>query len=170
MGNMRRFPSKPAHPVLRHAAALALLLALAAPAAFADVVATEAWSRATVPGATTGVGYLVLTNNGDEKRELLRITSTVCDTVMLHQSSVDAEGIARMWPIAKLEIGPGESVRFEPNGRHVMFMDIKAPFVTGGKVPLTLQFDGGEKPVTVMLEVRPLVPVSPDPKPHDHHQ
>ena len=138
------------------AAAFSLLLAVLAPTAFADIVVTEAWSRATVPGVTTGVGYLVLTNNGDEKRSLLRITSPVCDTVMLHLSSVDSQGVARMWPIGQLELEPGQSIRFEPTGRHVMFMGISTPFKVGTKVPLVLQFDGGEKPVTVMLEVRPI--------------
>jgi copper(I)-binding protein len=139
-------------------ASVVVLVALQAAPARADVVATQGWSRATVPGATTAVGYLVLQNTGTEKRKLLRITSSVCDTIMLHQSSVDSQGVAHMWPIASLEIGPGESLRFEPNGRHIMFMDLNAPFAVGTKVPLLLQFDGGEKELTVMLEVRPLVP------------
>jgi copper(I)-binding protein len=106
------------------------------------------------------VGYLVLTNNGEELRSLLKITSPVCDRISLHRSSVDSEGVARMWPVGSLKIEPGESVRFDPNGLHVMFVDIKASFKAGDKVPLTLQFDGFEKPFTVMLEVRPLVPAA----------
>ncbi len=121
-----------------------------------EVVASEAWARATVPGATTGVAYLVLTNKGNEDAKLLSITSSVCDKIMIHRSTIDSEGVARMWPVGKLEIAPGESVRFDPNGLHVMFMDLKAPFVVGQKVPLKLIFEG-EQPITVMLEVRPLV-------------
>jgi copper(I)-binding protein len=124
----------------------------------ADIVLSEGWSRATVPGTTVGVGYFVVKNTGDQARKLLLITSPVSDNVMLHQSSVDAQGVARMWPVGSLEIKAGESVRFEPNGRHVMFMDLKTPFATGKAVPLLLQFDGGEKAVTILLEVRPLVP------------
>jgi periplasmic copper chaperone A len=131
----------------------------------ADVVGSEGWARATVPGAKLGAAYLVLTNKGDEPRKLLRITSTVSDNVMLHQSSVDSQGVARMWPLAGLEIGPGESVRFEPNGRHVMLRDLKSGLVAGAKVPLTLQFDGYEKEFTVLLEVRSLVPAA---APVDH--
>ena len=144
--------------------AAVLGMALAVPAV-ADVVASEAWSRATVPGATVGAGYLVLTNTGDSPRKLLRITSTVSDNVMLHRSSVDAQGVAHMWPVAKLEIGPGESVRFEPNGLHVMFMDLNAAFEVGKRVPLMLRFEGEEKDLTVLLEVRPLVPAA---APVDH--
>ncbi len=132
-------------------------MALAAPA-MADVVGSAGWSRATAPGAKEAVGYLVLTNDGDEERKLLKITSPVSDAVTLHRSSVDAQGVARMWPVGFLKLAPGESVQFEPNALHVMFTDLKTAFKAGDKVPLILQFDGFEKPFTVMLEVRPLVP------------
>lgn len=135
----------------------AALLAIAAVSARAEVVASAGWSRATVPGSTTAVGYLLLTNTGTEARDLLKITSPLCDKVMLHRSSVDAQGVARMWPVGSLSIKPGETVRFEPNGLHVMFMELGAPFVAGTRVPLQLQFED-EKEITVLLEVRPLVP------------
>jgi periplasmic copper chaperone A len=140
----------------------------ASPAA-AEVVASEAWTRATAPGAA-GVGYLVLTNKGDEEAKLLKIVSPVCDKIMIHRSTIDNEGVARMWPVASLRIAPGESLRFEPNGLHVMFMDLKSPFKVGQKVPLQLTFEG-EREFTVMLEVKPLVPdagMDHSSKPRDH--
>lgn len=127
--------------------------------AHAEVVASDGWTRATAPGTTTGVGYLVLTNRGSDEAKLLKIVSPVSDRVMLHRSSIDSQGVARMWPLAKLEIAPGDSVRFEPNGLHVMFMDLKTPFVAGQKVSLQLTFEG-EPEITVLLEVRPLAPDS----------
>jgi hypothetical protein len=141
---------------LRRTAILALAL-LAAPLVHADIVASEGWSRATPPRATTAVGYLVLTNTGSESRSLLRIISPASDRVMIHRSSVDHNGMARMWPVGELTLKPGETLRFDPVGFHVMFTDISAPFVAGAKVPLSLLFED-EKEVTVMLEVRPLVP------------
>jgi copper(I)-binding protein len=85
------------------------------------------------------------------------MVSPVSDKVMIHRSSIDENGVARMWPVAKIAIAPGESLRFEPNGLHVMFMDLKAPFAVGQKVPLQLTFEG-EQEFTVLLEVKPLVP------------
>jgi copper(I)-binding protein len=38
-----------------------------------------------------------------------------------------------------------------------MFMDLPKPLVAGTKVPLQLQFEG-EKEITVLLDVRPLMP------------
>jgi copper(I)-binding protein len=124
--------------------------------AMAEVVGTDAWTRATAPGAA-GVGYLVLTNKGSDTAKLIKIVSPVCDRIMIHRSSIDENGIARMWAVGKLEIAPGESVRFAPNGLHVMFMEMKAPFRVGQQVPLQLTFEG-EPEITVMLEVKPLVP------------
>jgi copper(I)-binding protein len=137
-------------------------------AAMADVIGSAGWSRATPPGAKEGVGYLVLTNNGDEERSLLKITSTVSDKVTIHRSSIDSEGIARMWPVGKLKLEPGETLTFDPNGLHVMFNDIKVALKAGDKVPLTLQFDGFEKPFTLQLEVRSLVPAKAAAA-HSHH-
>ncbi|MFO1504279.1 MAG: copper chaperone PCu(A)C [Steroidobacteraceae bacterium] len=148
------------HPIpllRRHCAGFLALVLLAAPPVRADIVAADGWSRATPPRATTAVGYLVLTNTGGESRSLLRIVSPVSDRVMIHRSSIDNNGVARMWPMGEFTLRAGETLRFDPNGFHVMFMDIKAPFVAGTKVPLSLLFED-EKEVTVMLEVRPLVP------------
>jgi periplasmic copper chaperone A len=145
-------------------------LAVVTPAA-ADVVASEGWARATTPGARTGAGYLVLTNNGPETRKLLKIVSPASDEVSLHQSSVDAQGMSRMWPLAVLELAPGQTVKFEPSGKHVMFTGLQKAFVAGQTIPLQLRFDGGQPEFTVQLEVRPLVPAAPDrsqPAGHQH--
>lgn len=152
---------KPFPRVFAWALALPLVAALAP--VHADVVASDAWSRATVPGATTAAGYMVLTNTGSDERKLLKITSPVCDTVSLHRSSVNSEGRARMWPVGSLEIRAGETVRFDPNGLHVMFTGIQAPFKVGDTIPLMLTFEGDQKQIaeiTVQFEVRPLVPDS----------
>jgi copper(I)-binding protein len=146
---------------------LAALAGFAATPAVADVVATEAWTRATVPGTNVAAAYFVLTNQGEKERALLRIASPLCDMVRIHISSVDNQGVSRMWPVGKLELQPGEVVRFVPNGLHVMLDGITGPFKVGDKVPLKLQFDGGEPEITVLLEVRALT--DPAPAPHERH-
>jgi copper(I)-binding protein len=123
----------------------------------AQVVVSDAWARATVPGAKTAAGYLVFTNKGSEEASLMVLTSTVSDKVQIHRSSVDSQGVSRMWPVGFLRIPPGETVRFDPSGLHLMFNDIKAPFVVGQKVPVRVIFEH-EPEIIVQLEVRPLVP------------
>ena len=139
------------------AACTALLLCACAMPLRAEIVVSDGWVRQTVPGATTGAGYFTITNTGPVERKLLRLTTTVCDMLSLHQSSIDAQGVARMWPMAWLTLAPGQSMKFEPNGRHLMFMDLQRPFRVGERVPVTFQFDGGEAVVTAQFEVRALL-------------
>ncbi len=153
-------------------AALALWLSvLPLQAAQAAMEITAGWTRQTVPGATVAVGYFAVKNTGTRKRELLKITSPLSSGITLHQSSVDAQGISRMWPMGKLDIEPGQTVTFAPNGKHLMLAGLTQPLRVGQRVPVTLVF-GDEEAVTVQLEVRPLVDAaaSPmDPAHHDHH-
>lgn len=126
--------------------------------ALAGVDVTDGWSRETVPGTTVGVGYLTFRNSGAESAKLLKITSPLAASVELHQSSVDAQGVAHMWPLASFTLNAGEVVSFAPGGRHLMLVGLAKPLRAGEKIPLTMQFDRGTPPVTVMLTVRPLVP------------
>lgn len=137
---------------------VASLLCIALPAS-AEIVAVDGWVRAMVPGTKVGAGYVTLRNTGNESHKLLSLTSPVSDQVTLHLSSVDANGVSRMWPVGSFSLKPGEQVRFQPNGMHMMFMDLGTPFVVGAKVPVTFRFEGNES-VTVNLEVKPLDYVS----------
>jgi len=143
---------------------LSILIALLAlgglTPARADVEASDGWSRETVPGTTVGVGYLTLKNTGTARAQLMKITTPVADTVALHQSSVDAQGIAHMWPVASLEIKPGEVVHFAPGGMHLMLVGLNKPLRAGDRIPLTMQFDRDSPPLTIILTVRPLVPAT----------
>ena len=76
-----------------------------------------------------------------------------------------------MWPVGKLELAPGEVARFSPNGRHLMLLGLKSPLLVGSRVPVTLVFED-EPPITVQLEVRPLVEetgMKMDHMEHMHH-
>ena len=95
----------------------------------------------TVASATalSAAGYLTLTNSGDTDR-LLSITSPLA-TVTLHESTVDADGVARMKLLEAVDLPPGSMVVFEPGGLHVMFTDLAKPFHNGTTVPATLHFE-----------------------------
>lgn len=150
------------------AAALLWPALLAAGSALAAVEVTEGWSRETPPGTQVAVGYFTLKNTGKGRRELLKITSPVAKSISMHQSSVDAQGVAKMWPVGKLELAPGELLRFEPNGKHIMLEGLSAGLRAGTRVPVTLVFQD-EAPITVQLDVRPLVdPHAGHDMHHDH--
>lgn len=137
---------------------LAVLASGATSVALAEVRAVDGWVSATAPGTSEAAVYLVLTNTGDEERSLMKIVSPVTDEVILHRTSITAAGTPRMWPLAGLELDAGETLRMEPAGVHVMLRALKQPLVAGGKVPLSLKFDGGQPEFTVMLDIRPAAP------------
>lgn len=137
------------------AALLAVLAQVAALPALAQVTVVEGWVSATAPGATETAAYLVLANNGAAESSLMKIVSPASDEVMLHRTSITAEGVARMWPLAGLELDAGQTLRMNADGVHVMLKALKAPLVAGEKMPLTLKFSGGQPEFTVMLDIRP---------------
>jgi copper(I)-binding protein len=141
--------------------ALALLgasLALAAcnaPTTSKTLHIEQAWARTTAPGAATGAGYLTIVNDGPADR-LVSAATPAAEKVELHESAMDGM-VMTMRPLGPVAIKAGETLALAPGAKHLMFTGLKAPFVAGSKVPVTLTFEiAGEK--TVELEVRDAAP------------
>lgn len=132
-----------------------VLAACNAPTTSGELHIEQAWARTTPPGATTGAGYLTIVNETAADR-LVSASSPVADTVELHESALDGM-VMTMRPLGPVEIKAGETLALAPGGKHLMFTGLKAPFVAGQKIPLTLTFEiAGVK--TVELEVRNAAP------------
>lgn len=129
----------------------AATLAAALPAWAAGLTVTDAWSRTTPPGVTVGVGYFTLKNDTGKSDRLLKISSPVAEKVQVHRTEV-LDGIARMREVAVLHVAAGETVKFEPNGMHLMLMGLKKPLVEGQAFELSLVFEvAGRKNVKVAV-------------------
>ena len=102
---------------------------------------TAAWARATPKGATVGGGYFTITNTGNAADRLVGGTSDVSNRFEIHEMSMD-KGVMKMREvISGIEIKPGQTVRFEPSGYHIMFVGLKQPLKQGDHVKATLQFE-----------------------------
>ena len=113
------------------------------------------WSRPTPPGTPMGVGYLAITNNGDEDIALVAAQSPRAGHVSIHETSVH-EGVMRMQPVkGGLAIPAGETVELKPRSYHLMLEQLAEPLVEGERIPLRLDFDGAED-VDVELRVQSL--------------
>ncbi|HEX2134825.1 MAG TPA: copper chaperone PCu(A)C [Microvirga sp.] len=134
--------------------ACALLLATAAGARVAEggtLIVDQPWTRATPGGAPVAGGYAVLRNTGTEPDRLLRISSPLAGRAEIHEMAVN-DGVMTMRPLPRgLEIKPGETIALKPGGHHIMFMDLKAPFRQGERIPVTLEF---ERAGTIGVELR----------------
>jgi copper(I)-binding protein len=142
--------------------------ALFSPAVHADevtignLVITQAWSRATPVGAPVAGGYLTIENKGSLPDRLLSGASDAARKVEIHEVAQD-KGIMTMRPIeGGLFIEAGKTVKFEPGGRHLMFIGLAAPFREGEQVSVSLVFEQAGK-ITVPLAVRGIGARAPDP-------
>ncbi len=111
---------------------------------------SQPWARATPKGASSGAGYMTVTNNGTAPDRLSCAASDASAKCQIHTMSME-NGVMKMRPVDDgLEIKPGETVTLKPGSLHVMFMDLKHPLETGGMVEATLQF---EKAGTVKVDL-----------------
>jgi copper(I)-binding protein len=122
--------------------ALALTALLVTTSACADQRAmqvTDAWSRATPPGLTVGVAYLVIRNRTGRDDLLLSATTPRTVTVELHATTV-TNGITSMQRQTSVPIAAGAEIKMQPGGLHFMLLGLNKALVAGERVPLTLRF------------------------------
>jgi len=97
------------------------------------------WARATPPGATVGAVYLEIVNSGAVSDTLQSVETTVARRAELHSMSTEG-GVMRMRQLPAVTIPAHGQVRFNPEGKHVMLIDLLKPLQQGGRVVLTLVF------------------------------
>jgi copper(I)-binding protein len=78
---------------------------------------------------------------------LLSAATPIAEHAEMH-ATVSEGDMMRMRPIEQLALAAGETVRFEPGGRHFMLIDVRAPQSSGASFPLTLHFKNAGEIVT----------------------
>ena len=95
--------------------------------------------------------YFDLTYGGERDTVIRRVDVAGAQSAMLHET-VEQNGSATMVETFQLRVGAGETVKFEPGGRHIMAMGLDSEITEGTVVEVTLTFVGGDKasfPATV---------------------
>lgn len=100
-----------------------------------------AFTRATLPGAPVGGGYLTITNTGDEDDRLVDVIGTVSDRVEIHEMAVVNDVMTMRQLPDGLPVPAGETVTLAPGGFHLMFMQLNTSFIEGETVTVTLVFE-----------------------------
>lgn len=129
-------------------------LSAALPAIAAGPITIEnAWSRATAPGQTVGVGYLTLLNSGPRSDKLLEVSSPVAADVQIHETTLN-DGVMRMRELKEgIELPAKSRVELKPGGAHLMLMQLESPLTPGTSFPVTLRFrNAGKLNVTFRVE------------------
>lgn len=99
----------------------------------------NAWVRLPAVDGRPAAAYFTL-NGGSEGDTLIAIDSTRVATIELHETLMQ-NGAMRMRPIMAADMPPGETVMFEPGGRHAMLFGSDPEITPGTLVPLNFRFD-----------------------------
>ena len=118
-----------------------------------EIGVTQAWARATPPGASVGAVYVTVENRGTKTDRLLGATSPAAQSAMLHWS-VEENGVATMRHAAP-EIPPGETLEMRPGAVHIMLMGLNAPLKEGETIDVTLDFEVAGQ-ILAAAEVMPI--------------
>ena len=106
-----------------------------------DLTVKGGFSRATLPNAPVAGGFLEITNTGTTDDRLVSASSDVAGRMEIHEMSMEND-VMRMRKLEEgLPIPAGETVSLKPGGFHIMFFDLKQPFVEGETVNVTLTFE-----------------------------
>ena len=116
----------------------------------AQTVVDDAWVRATVAGQPSTGAFMHITSSTDSK--LVEVRSPVARTVQIHESKMQND-VMSMQPVAAVALPAGKSVAIEPEGYHVMLIDLMNQVKAGDQVPLTLIVENS-KGVKELIEVK----------------
>ncbi len=131
-----------------------------------DLTISDLWTRATPPKAASAGGYLTIVNAGKEPDRLIAASSPVAGKAELHQMAMK-NGVMTMRPVAGgIAIPQGGKVSLDPDGLHIMFIDLKEGLKVGDKVPVTLTFEKAGK-MDTFLTVLPIGSKGPQNDPQD---
>ena len=134
-------------------AALMALIAYSVMAQAPALIVLDAWTR-QVPGSDVAAAYLTLRNPTTKPITIVGIESSVAEHAMIHETKT-VSGQSQMRPHEQLVIAPGQTVKFEPGGLHVMLMGMTQPVAIGQSVPLVLLLSRWQQGAAAAV-VRPL--------------
>jgi periplasmic copper chaperone A len=152
----RRLSAGPRRASAFRALSLAAIVAATSPAAQAEVKATDAWVRATVPTQKSTGAFVTLTSTEDAR--LVGVASPAAALVELHSSSME-KGVMQMRALEAIELPAGKAVDLRPGGMHIMLTGLAKPVAAGGSLPLTFTIEdkrGKRTRLEVNAAVRPI--------------
>lgn len=119
----------------------------AAPDAKPGITVGEGVLVLPVVKGNPGVAYFAVSNGGTAAGTLAAVVVDGAAKAEMHETKG-----ASMAAVGTVEIKPGETVRFERGGKHVMLFGLADTVKPGGTAEMTLTFAGGDK-VSIPLRV-----------------
>ena len=113
---------------------------------------SDAWARASPPGAVAGAVYCEIKNSGPTPVTLQSMSADVAKNIEPH-THIHEDGLLKMRKINTLKINEQSSQQFAPGHKHIMLIGLNQALVAGNSFNLTFNFSNGES-TTVEVVVR----------------
>jgi periplasmic copper chaperone A len=110
------------------------------------------WARPGNEGRMSA-GYFLISNFEEEPDTLIGVSSNVAQLTEIHESYEQEEGMMGMRERPVVVIPPKSTIRFEPGGLHVMFIQLTKPLIEEETFDLTLHF-AKQGDIVVSMQVR----------------
>lgn len=117
------------------------------------IVISDLRILAPMPGSSTGVAYMAITNNSGALITVQSVSSPQFERVEMHETTIE-DGISRMRPLEVVEIRGGETARFEAGGKHLMLFNAGPDTNPGSPVTLEIRHDDGLLIVSATMQAR----------------
>jgi len=122
----------------------------------------QAWVQEGPPNARVLAGFMHIKNNSDQIISIVSAQSKQFKKIEFHRT-VHADGMARMVKQENLTIKPGEILKLEHGGFHLMLITPVNTLKAGDKVDMSLTLSS-QSVIPLSLEVR-----TPDQDQMQHH-
>lgn len=146
-------------------------VALASCGGKSEITVRDAWTRparaamdhSATPGmnhsaigsmmsGTNSVVYLTIANRGDGEDTLTAVTTDVASTVQIHRTEIK-DNVASMRQVREVAIPAHGELAFDPNGYHLILINVTRDLKVGDTIELTLTFKQAG-PVRTSAQVR----------------
>lgn len=102
----------------------------------------DPWVRQAPPTAKNLAGYGEFKNTSTHSINIIGLTSALFEKVEMHITTFK-NGMMRMSEVKTIVLKAGESIYFEPGGRHLMMIKPKQPIKAGLIVPVAVTLTSG---------------------------
>ena len=125
---------------LRVSFIIAFMVLANAPLASDELIASDAWVRATPPGKMMTAGYASIENRGSETITIIGASAEVAGHTAFHETRIERDR-STMRPVTQLSIRAGERVQLKPGGLHIMLMKLSEPLNDGQSIDICLELE-----------------------------
>lgn len=107
------------------------------------------YSRATPPNAVNSAIFANITNNSEQERTLVSVSSLIAEKLELHDVIHEGD-IMKMRQVKQIIIPAGQTVQLKPGSLHIMLLGLKNQLKKGQEIKVTLSFANGDKQTLIV--------------------